>query len=115
MSWCSATGWPVVSQRRKPGDEDEYRWSQARLVDSAAFSEGSLTGDSAIFGAIFVRPTSMRIREAKICSCLCLCPAAQARWGLQPLVLPHRCPQSVHKCTNDRFRFPPSPGIEVDA
>ena len=23
MSWCSATGWPVVSQRRKPGDEDE--------------------------------------------------------------------------------------------
>jgi hypothetical protein len=60
---------------------------RARLVDSAAFSEGSLTGDSAIFvrpscvglsGASFSgsdRPGA-RIREAKICCCLHLRAAA---------------------------------------
>src|SRR3954451_9976417 len=78
MSWCSATGCPVLSQRRSPGEDEEYKWSQARFVDSAALSEGSLTGDS----AIFVRPgpdcRRARKREAKICCCLYLRAAASA-------------------------------------
>jgi hypothetical protein len=49
------------------------------------------------------------MREARSCSCLHVGDAASVRRRLQPLALPHRYPQTVHKSTYDQSRQPQLP------
>ena len=55
---------------------------------------------------LFVHPVQIQTR--------CLHRDTASVPGVQPVSLPHRYPQSVHKSTYDRSRLPRSPGIEVN-